>query len=186
MGEEFSKKALERHRRGDGSAPLKCKKCVSEAEQAERDQAAARRKAAATAGSSDGAAGSTNSDDETRRCVGKCNKTLSKSAFNRNQWSKGDGKSRCRECVEQSLQEESEQQSKLKEEKLVAARKKVEDAKKGGNAQMIIAAESELAALEAERVTGLKPMKMSAGRGGGRGGRGGRYGSRGRGRGGRR
>jgi hypothetical protein len=58
----------------------------------------------------------------------------------------------------------------------------VEEANASGNAQKIVVAESELAALEAEKVTGLKPVKMSAGRGRGRG----RGGGRGRGTGGRR
>mmetsp|Transcript_25961 Transcript_25961/g.55833 ORF Transcript_25961/g.55833 Transcript_25961/m.55833 type:complete len:198 (+) Transcript_25961:195-788(+) len=157
MGEEFSKKALERHRQDAGS-PLKCKQCVAAAEQAEREKAAVRRKN--TADNND------ESDDETRKCAGKCSRVLSKSAFNRNQWSKGDGKCRCRECVEQSVQEESAQQSKSKDDKIAAARKKVKDANATGNAHKIVVAESELAALEAEQVTGLKPVKLSAGRGG--------------------
>ena len=176
MGEEFSNKALDKHRRDGG--PLKCKQCVAAAEQAEREKAAARRQNdTSTAKDGDGM-------DETRKCSGKCIKVLPKSAYNRNQWSKGESKSRCRSCVEQSVKEESEQQTKSKEDKLAAAHKKVEEANASGNAQKIIAAESELAALEAEKVTGLKPVKMSAGGRGGRGGRG-RFGGRGRGRGGR-
>ena len=176
MGEEFSNKALDKHRRDGG--PLKCKQCVAAAEQAEREKAAARRQNdTSTAKDGDGM-------DETRKCSGKCIKVLPKSAYNRNQWSKGELKSRCRACVEQSVKEESEQQTKSKEDKLAAAHKKVEEANASGNAQKIIAAESELAALEAEKVTGLKPVKMSAGGRGGRGGRG-RFGGRGRGRGGR-
>lgn len=61
----------------------------------------------------------------------------------------------------------------------------MEKAKISGNLQAILKAESQLAALEAEKVTGLKPMKMSSTGGGrgrgrcrgggrGRGGRGGR------------
>ena len=42
-------------------------------------------------------------------------------------------------------------QSKSKEAKIEEARRKVDDAKKTGNAQRILAAESELAALEAEK-----------------------------------
>ena len=167
MGEEFSNKMLERHRR-DG-APLKCKMCVTAAEKEERERAAARRNAEGKdAGDS----------DERRKCAGKCNNVLSKAAFNRNQWSKGEGKSRCRECVEQTLKDEAAQQSKSKEDKIAEARKKVERVKKTGTAQEIVAAESELAALEAEKVTGLKPVKMSAGRSRGRG-RSGRFGGRG-------
>ncbi len=164
MGEEFSKKALERHRK-DGK-PLKCKQCVAAAEQIERENAAAKRK-------------DDDSSDETRKCAGKCAKVLPKASFNRNQYSKGDGKSRCRDCVEQSVKDESANQAKSREEKITAAKKKVEDAKRSGSAPQILAAESELAALEAEKVTGLKPIKLSAGRGRGRG----RGGGRGRGRG---
>jgi hypothetical protein len=179
MGEEFSKKALERHRR-DG-APLKCKKCVAATEEAERDAAAARRnnQPASKDGNSSAAAAAAADDDEPRTCAGKCAKVLPKSAFNRNQWSKGDGKSRCRACVEQAVKDESAQQTKSKEDKIAAARTKVEQANATGNAQKMVAAESELAALEAEKVTGLKPVKLGRGRGRGGGGRG-------RGRGGRR
>ena len=177
MGEEFSKKALERHRK-DGK-PLKCKQCVAAAEQEERDRAQAKREqqSAATGGDADG-------DDETRKCAGKCGQVISKSAFNRNQWMKGEGKSRCRTCVEAAVKEEAEQQSKTKEDKIAAARKKVEEAQRSKNPAKIVAAESELAALEAEKVTGLKPVKLSSGRGRGRGGFGsGRGRGRGRGRG---
>ena len=164
MGEEFSKKALERHRK-DGK-PLKCKQCVAADEQTERENAAKRK-------------GDDDNSDETRKCAGKCSQVLPKASFNRNKYSKGEGKSRCRDCVEQSVKDESANQQKSKEEKITAARKKVEDAKRSGKAHLILAAESELAALEAEKVTGLKPIKLSAGRGRGRGS----GGSRGRGRG---
>jgi hypothetical protein len=173
MGEEFSKKALERHRK-DGSA-LKCKPCVAAAEQAEREQAAARRLEQQTTATPD------DDNEESRTCAGNCGKLLTKSAFNRNQWSKGETKSRCRECVEQAVQDESAQQQKSKDDKIAAARRKVEEANATGNAQKMVTAESELAALEAEQVTGLKPVKLSAGRGRGRS----RGAGRGRGRGGR-
>lgn len=163
MGEEFSNKALERHRK-DGK-PLKCKLCVAAEEKDEREKAAKRK-------------ADDHNRDETRKCAGKCAQVLPKASFNRNQYSKGEGKSRCRECVEQAVKEESAIQAKSKEEKITAARKKLEDANRSGSKQKILAAESELAALEAEKVTGLKPMKLSsAGRGRGRG----RVGGRGRG-----
>jgi hypothetical protein len=170
MGEEFSKKALERHRKDDSA--LKCKQCVAASEQAEREASKTKNKQ------------QDNDSDETRTCV-SCVKDLNKSAYNRNQWSKGEGKSRCRECVEQAVQEESANQAKSNQEKIEAARRKVQDAQTGGNGGKILAAESELAALEAEKVTGLKPVKLSGGRGRGGGGRGRFSGGRGRGRGGR-
>ena len=162
--DQFSKRALERHR-NEGIA-LKCKRCVTASEGIERTQAAMARKEQNK--DSEGA-------DETRLCAGKCGKTIPKSAFNRSQWSKGEGKSRCSKCVEAAVQEESELLAKSKQDKMAAALRKVEEARKGGNAQSIFAAESELAALEAEKVTGLKPVRMA--------GRGGRGRGRGRGRG---
>ena len=111
-----------------------------------------------------------------------CEKDLDASHYNKNQWSKGVGKARCRNCVEQALEEEKKAQENSTAAKLQAAKDNVAKAQASGNAHAILKAESELAALEAEKVTGLKPQKMNRG-GGGRGrGRGGR----GRGRGGRR
>jgi hypothetical protein len=124
-----------------------------------------------------------NEKDEKKTCAGPCHKILTKDSFNRNQWSKAEGKSRCRECVERSVQEESTQQKNSKDGKIEKARKKVKDLSlsKTATAREIVAAESELAAVEAEKVTGLKPIRLG-GRGGGsrRSGRGsGRGASRG-------
>ena len=63
---------------------------------------------------------------------------------------------------------------------MVAAKAAV--AKAGGDAMAILKAESVLSALEAEKVTGLKPVAMGRSRGGGRGSYR-RGGGRGRGRG---
>lgn len=169
----YIKQALERYRK-DGST-LKCKRCVQEMEEAERKVAAA--KQASTAG---GGAVST----ESRNCA-ICQKGLTYGAYNKNQWNKGEGKSKCRSCVEQALAQEASQQKASSDEKLEIARQKVKEATASGNQPAILKAESELAALEAEQVTGLKPVRM--GRGGGRGrSRGsGRTGGRGRGCGGR-
>lgn len=166
MGEEFSNKALERHRK-DG-ASLKCKQCVAAAEQAEREQAQARRNNKKETEDDE-------DDGERRKCAGSCDKELPQSSYNRNQWSKGDGKSRCRDCVEQAVKEEAAEQAKSKDDKIALAKKQVEEAHASGNSAKIVAAESVLAALEAEKVTGLKPVKLSSGRGRGRG----RSGSRG-------
>lgn len=171
MAEAFSKKALEKHRkqiRGLLNKPniiLRCKECVAEAERMEREAAAANQKKSPSAPKN----GNGRTEEENRKC-GACAKELPQSSFNRNQWSKGHGKSRCRSCVEQSVKMEAQQQSRSKEDQISAAKKKVEQAKQSGFASAILAAESELAALEAERVTGLKPVCMAAGgRGGGRG-----------------
>ena len=167
-----SKKALERYRRDRSSSnpQIKCKQCVAAVEQAERDKAAARRKKEEESNNT-----STNEEGnaEKRQCAGKCDSLLPKSAYNKNQWMKGENKSRCRKCVEQSIQDETSSQTKNKQDKITAAKLKVEEANKSKDAKLIAAAESELAALEAEKVTGLKPIKLSVGMGrkrrGGRG-----------------
>ena len=73
------------------------------------------------------------------------------------------------------------QQKNSKDDKIEKFRKKIADLRlsKTATPQQIVAAESELAAIEAEKVTGLKPIKLG---GRGRGTR--RYGTGGRGRGG--
>lgn len=134
---------------------MKCKKCVAENEEVERAAAAAKKPACAAS-------------DETRQCA-KCSKQLTSDAFNKNQWNKGEGKARCRSCVEKSLAEEAAQQKQSKRDKIQKARDDVERAKVSGNAQDVLKAESVLSALEAEKVTGLKPVKMGRGRGRGRG-----------------
>ena len=189
MGEEFSKKALERHYyRKEGGAPLlKCIQCVTAAERAEREQAQqqARRRNNNQKSNNNFLADTKNSDDddddddERRKCAGYCGNELPQSSFNRNQWSKGDGKSRCGACVDRAVKEEAARQTNSREDKLASAKKQVEEAEKSGNSMKILAATSMLAALEAERVTGLKPVKLSSGRGRGRGGRGGGGGVRG-------
>lgn len=171
MADEFSKTALEKYRKT--GQPLRCKQCTTEQEQKERQQKQSAKETTTP-----------NDNDETRKCAGLCNQTLPISSFNRNQWSKGDGKSRCRDCVEQSIQEELKQQEKQKDDKIEEARKKVEQLKLNKSTttqRQIVQAESELSALEAEKVTGLKPIKLSGGRGRGGRGRGSRIG-RGRGR----
>eukprot|EP00529_Nitzschia_sp_RCC80_P033825 CAMPEP_0113502452 /NCGR_PEP_ID=MMETSP0014_2-20120614/33562_1 /TAXON_ID=2857 /ORGANISM="Nitzschia sp." /LENGTH=207 /DNA_ID=CAMNT_0000397241 /DNA_START=33 /DNA_END=656 /DNA_ORIENTATION=- /assembly_acc=CAM_ASM_000159 len=182
MAEEFSSKALDRYRKT--GHPLKCKQCVADAEKAERDAAEARRKQKMAASSGNGGGDGKEEAEEVRQCAGSCQKQLQQSSFNRNQWGKGEGKSRCRTCVEQSLEDEKTQQSQSKQGKIDAARAKVENLKQtpGTKPQDIVAAESELAALEAEKVTGLKPIRLGSGRGRGRGRSGG---GRGRGRGGK-
>ena len=149
MAEEFSKRGLERHR--NEGVPLRCKQCVSVSEQAERFQAARAR------GQND----KSDANEETRVCAGGCGKAYPMSSFNRSQWTKGEGKSRCSRCVEAAVREESTMLAKLKEDKMMAAQKKVDEARSEGNPLNIVAAESELAALQAEKVTGLKPIRLA-------------------------
>ena len=181
MGDEFSKTALNKYRKQGGK--LKCKQCVQQTEEQERKAAAEKRNNQATLTAS-GDSSSTDFENETRECS-SCNEVKKFGEYNRNQWNKGENKSRCRICVEKSIKDEAKQQTDSKQLKIQKAKHEVEKAKKSGNAQAILKAESELSALEAEQVTGLKPVKMG-GRGRGRGG--GRFrggGGRGRGRGGR-
>ena len=147
---------------------------MQQVEEKERQLAAAKR--ASTAASTE--------STEKRVCV-ICTQDLEYGAYNKNQWNKGEGKSKCRSCVEKALTEEVSQQKASKEGKLLGARRQVKLATESGNQQAILKAESVLAALEAEKVTGLKPVRMGRGRGRG-GGRGLRTRGRGRGRGGKR
>ena len=185
VGEEFSKKALEKYRR-DGKA-LKCKQCVAAAEAAERkaaqDRAEAKAKAKAEAGGAGAGAGAAKSDGDASQppvTCKACSKSLPASSYNRNQLSKPPGKARCRSCVEEAVAKEAAEVTSTKKERLEKAQKDLEDAKRRGDTKGIIAAESVVAALEAEIVTGLKPVVLGKGRG-----RGGRWSSgRGAGRGG--
>ena len=183
MAEEFSKSSIDKYRKTDGQEALRCKLCTAKQEQEKR--AEANKKAGERTSNvvnKNGDNDNDNDNDDKRTCAGPCHKILSKDSYNRNQWSKPEGKSRCRECVERSVKEEATQQNTEKDGKIEKARKKVEDLKlsKKATVREIVAAESELAAVEAEKVTGLKPVRLggrgrgtrSYGRGRGGGGRG--------------
>jgi hypothetical protein len=88
---------------------LKCKTCVATAEAQEREAAAARRNEKPQSEAATTAAG----DEEKRECTA-CQQELSLSAYNRNQWSKGPGKSRCRSCVETAVEAEATQHDQSK------------------------------------------------------------------------
>ena len=108
MGDEFSKTALDKYRKT--GQPLKCKRCVAATEKAERDAAAAKREKEHVKDGETATADNGGDKEENRICAGSCQQELPQSAYNRNQWSKGDGKSRCRSCVEKALQDERTQQ----------------------------------------------------------------------------
>ena len=179
MGNEFSKTALTKYRKHGGK--LKCKKCVQQTEEHERKLAAEKRgfgeKGTTAQDPQKGEQQQEEGEDSTTtRVCSNCKIMKKYSEYNRNQWNKDETKSRCRVCVEQSIQNETNQQTQLKENKLQQAKEKVLQAQQSGNVQAILKAESELSALEAELATGLKPIKLStssssSGRGGGRGGR---------------
>jgi hypothetical protein len=184
MADEFSKSSLDKYRK-TGQA-LQCKPCVAKQEQEKRMEAARNKNNSNNDDDDDD-----DDDDNEKRTCALCNQLLSKDSYNRNQWSKPEGKSRCRSCVEKSIKEDENQQLNNKDGKIDGARKKLEELKlsKTATAREIVAAESVVAAFEAEKVTGLKPIRMG-GRGRGRGGNkrssgrgGGRGGGRGSGRG---
>lgn len=160
IGSEFSKKALERYRKSGG--PLKCKTCTAAQEEKEREAAARKIEL------------DVSSEPKDPVICSSCKKSLDPSQFNRNQLSKKE-KARCRECVENAILQEEKNRKSCTDEKLSSLRSKVEQMKVSGNIAGLVQAESELSAMEAERVTGLKPQVL------GRGGRG-RYRGRGRGK----
>lgn len=160
IGSEFSKKALERYRKSGG--PLKCKTCTAAQEEKEREAAARKIEL------------DVSSEPKDPVICASCKKSLDPSQFNRNQLSKKE-KARCRECVENAILQEEKNRKSCTDEKLSSLRSKVEQMKVSGNIAGLVQAESELSAMEAERVTGLKPQVL------GRGGRG-RYRGRGRGK----
>lgn len=172
MAEAFSKTSMENYLRK--GTTLRCKVCVAKAQREEQDVAAARRQASVTVSVS-------NENEEIRACA-SCKEKLPVSAYNRNQWNnKPEGVARCRVCVEQSISQEAADQQNSQNAKLESAKKAVEEAKASGCSIAVLKAESVLSALQAERVTGLKPVKMSSG-GRGRGRNSGRVPRSGRGR----
>ena len=175
MGEAFSKKMMERHLKQ--GAPLKCKQCMEAAQAAEREAAAKKQQQQSAQSSS---SNNTNGNQaEAHRVCAACQKFLPESAYNKNQWrNKPEGQAKCRTCVEQQLKDDQSAQSSAHATKLAEAQRAVAEAK---TPMEKLKAESRLSALQAEKVTGLKPVRMS----GGRGGRGGRRSGRGAGRSGR-
>eukprot|EP00555_Chaetoceros_dichaeta_P011970 CAMPEP_0198253904 /NCGR_PEP_ID=MMETSP1447-20131203/4280_1 /TAXON_ID=420782 /ORGANISM="Chaetoceros dichaeta, Strain CCMP1751" /LENGTH=177 /DNA_ID=CAMNT_0043939753 /DNA_START=22 /DNA_END=552 /DNA_ORIENTATION=- len=152
VGSEFSKKALDKHRKTNSI--LKCKRCVAEVEQKERDAAAKRAEAKSssshTTAAGAGGGGGDGTNAPTIVSCASCNKSLPSSSFNRSQVSKGEGKARCRACVEKALAEEEKVSSQSKVDRIAKARENVRAAEGSGNLLEIVKAEAELSALEAE------------------------------------
>lgn len=160
LGEDFSKSALEKHRR-DPTAALRCKTCVAGAAEAERLAAAQRQGAAASS-----------SEQPLERCA-QCARSLPCSSFNRSQLSKGADKQRCQECVALAEKAAISDGDERYAARLAAARVAMQHADAAGTPREKLATASAFAAIEAERVTGLKPVKMGSAIGRGRvGGRG--------------
>jgi ribosomal protein S20 len=155
----FICKALEKYRKT--GSKLKCKICVQSEETIERDAATEQRAPSAIIA---------DESNEKRTCA-MCAQNLQPSAYNRNQYNKGAGKSKCRGCVEKALSTEQAAQEQATNTKLEAATTKLNEANKSGNIHAILVAETELSALQSQQVTGLNPVKMGnrGGRGSGRG-----------------
>ena len=173
VGDDFSKKMLERHRKI--GADVRCKRCVAEVEAEERRAARERAEARTKAETGSGERGE-GGEKGPVPCAA-CRQSLPPTSYNRNQLAKGSGKARCRVCVEKAVNDEAASAGEAKKKRLEDAQKAVRDAERKGDLKAKLAAESVLSALEAEKVTGLAPVKLGRGRG-----RGGRWGS-GRGRG---
>jgi hypothetical protein len=148
---------------------LKCKTCVAAAEAQEREAAATRRKEQPPSQTSSAATAA--EDEEKRECTA-CQQELSLSAYNRNQWSKGPGKSRCRSCVETSVEAEATQHDQSKADAIKQARADLEKAElTPADTLGVVKAAAKLSALEAELVTGLRPKIIRRPMRGGRSGR---------------
>jgi len=198
VGAEFSKKAMERYRR-NGGGPLKCKLCVAAVEATERRAAQERAEAKANTNANaqagaeelvaagEGGIGKAKqattpppahaaSASASSTTCASCKKSLPPTSYNRNQLSKPPGKARCRICVEAAVKDEATASREARLAKIEDAKRAVADAERSGDVAATLAAESRLSALEAEVVTGLKPVALGKGRGGrwrsGRSGRG--------------
>lgn len=146
--------ALERYRKTD--APLKCKQCTSAQEEKERQAAAAK------------ASASGNKTTEELIICAACKQSLSTSSYNRNQLTKKVG-ARCRICVEKAIHAEEQSRVSSKQNALEEVKQKIKEAEAKGDVKEKLKYESQLSALEAEHVTGLKPVLMGRGRGSWRG-----------------
>ena len=165
--QDFSKAQAEK-RRKDENAKISCKNCVSAKQEKERADAAAR---VADAGPKETLAAGDDADAE--HVCSSCNVPRPASAYSRTQIMKGPTKQRCSECVAKAEAAATAangaggeaHQAKLKEARAAAAK-----AEASGSAAEKLKASSQVAALEAELVTGLKPIKLGSTRGRGRGG----------------
>jgi hypothetical protein len=141
---------------------LKCKSCTAAQEERERQMAATKQ---ATNCAASVLSSTAEQDPVVMTMCCSCKKSLPASDYNRNQLAKKD-KARCRTCVQQSIDEEERSRTSGREQKLQDLREKLQLMNVKGDVKNKLKYESELSALEAEHVTGLKPVVM------GRGGRG--------------
>ena len=149
--QSFSKKAIDNYRKHNKS--LRCKSCVELSATLEREQVTAKAQAQLSTQSQA-------SDEAALVLCSSCDARLFPSNFNTNQLRKGSGKQRCRQCVTTAEDTAMVATSVAKNAKLKKAQEEVENTAKTGTAAQQLAASSKLSALEAELVTGLKPMKL--------------------------
>ena len=175
----FSNKMLDKARR-DEHAPIRCKECVEAAAAEERAVAAAKQAAKASVAETLPAAPVPTDGPNAlppppppppteQHVCSACGKTLAAEAFNRTQLAKGVGKQRCRECVEQAEKQAVASSDTQREASLAEARAALKEAEATGSAAQVLKASTTLAALEAQKVTGLKPVVLGRGRGSWRG-----------------
>jgi hypothetical protein len=160
IGAEFSKAQLTKYR-SDPTFKLKCKKCVDEMAEKEKQQANAT-KPVDEKSSPDPVGADTNNNAALVECSA-CLKMLEESAFNKNQRKKGPGKQRCLKCVEVSEAAKEASAAGNQEEKLAQLREKTKEAEKTGDKLLIAKAAAAECAAEAELVTGLKPVVLGRG-----------------------
>jgi hypothetical protein len=155
---DFSKRSIDKHR-ADPSAKLRCKHCVEQAAEEERG------KAASTAGGVTPAA-----DGQTEEHVcSACSNSLPATAFTRAQLNKAAGKQRCQSCVAGAERAAADAPSAKQADNLRSAEAALRKAEATGSVGDKLKAAATHAALEAERVTGLKPVVLGRGRSQGRG-----------------
>jgi hypothetical protein len=140
---------------------MRCKACVAGAAELER-LAAAQRQSAQDQPSA----------ETLERCA-QCARSLPHASFNRSQLSKGAEKQRCQECVAVTENTAVSEGEGIYAARLADARLAMQQAEASGTPREKLATASAFAAIEAEKVTGLKPVKMGSAVGRGRiGGRG--------------
>jgi hypothetical protein len=156
----FSKRMVERHR--NEGAPLTCKVCVDAAAASERAAAVAKSAAAATIST----AGLVDGEAAIDPVCSACGTAKPASAFTGTQLQKGPSKQRCSECVAAAEAASSSEADAKWEARYKEAKEAARKADAVGSVAEKLKAHSTVAAIEAEKVTGLKPIVL------GRGGRG--------------
>ncbi len=165
IADKFSKSSITNYKLYD--KPLRCKKCNEEAQRLEQNISNNDAKDNSISSMSDST--QNQKEDIILHLCSACLQSLATDSFNKNQLNKGVGRQRCKHCV---LLAEAATSNAIEEEKakrFAQAEERLRIAEESKNVSEILAATSALAALEAQAVTGMKPIIM-----GGRGGKGGK------------